>query len=647
MQRKRNSIRNHGAESALFMRRTIVVFLAILVAIIILISNLYYLQISSFNSYKTRSNANRISVQTIPPNRGLIYDRNGLILAENRPVYSLQVIVNKADDLNNDIEELTQLLSLTESELSKFNSKKRYSRSFKPITIRDQLSPEEVASFTVNQHRFKGFSIQASLKRFYPFGDSFTHVLGYIAKINSRDLGKLEESGERARYQGTHYIGKLGIEKYYEDILMGQPGQRQVEVDSWGKVIRTLQLTPPTPGKDIKLNIDAQLQLKAQSLLGKMRGSIVLMDAKTGAVLSLVSAPSYDPNLFVTGISQKQYKALLDSRDRPLINRATQGRYPPASTIKPQMALLALNENVITEETTIYDPGWWIVPGSKRRFRDWKRWGHGKVDVFHAIAQSCDTFFYETSYKLGIDRINPFMRLFGFGEYSGLDIAEETKAIMPSRDWKKRRFNQPWYDGDTISVGIGQGYWTVTPIQLTKATAVLAQRGANVKPHILKEIISNEETFSPIQTSTLPINLKDEHYWNIALNAMQGVTSQKTGTAYRAFAGAEYTMGGKSGTAQVINIKEDEEYDAEKIDERHRDNAMFVAFAPFESPEVIATVVLENAGGGSSHAAPIVRALFDEYFQQEKELAQNALTNGTNKPLTTQNAMLNNNVEQP
>lgn len=615
MVRRRNSIRNHSAESALFMRRTFVVFFAILFAIGILITNLYYLQISSFNSYKTRSNANRISVQTIPPNRGLIFDRNGIILAENRPVYSLQVISNKTNDLQSDIVRLTELLSLSESELTKFKSKNRYSRSFKPIIIKDQLTPEEVAVFTVNQHHFKGFSIHASLKRYYPFGEAFTHVLGYIAKINSRDLERIKERGERARYQGTNYIGKLGIEKYYEDILHGQPGQRQVEVDSWGKVIRTLQFTPPVPGQDIKLNVDVTLQLEAQKLLGNTRGSIILMEAKTGAILSLVSSPSYDPNLFVTGISSKKYKALLDSQDRPLINRATQGRYPPASTIKPQMALLALDEKVITEDTKIKDPGWWIVPNTKRRFRDWKRWGHGLVDVFHAIEQSCDTFFYDTAYKLGIDRINPFMGLFGFGEYSGLDIAEETKAIMPSRDWKKRRFKQPWYDGDTISVGIGQGYWTVTPIQLTKATATLARRGEIIKPHILRSIISSTGSFSPVLESKQPIQLNSERYWDIALEAMQGVTSKKTGTAYRAFATAPYTVAGKSGTAQVINIKENEEYDADKINERHRDNAMFVAFAPFDSPEIVATVVLENAGGGSSNAAPIVRTLFDEYFK--------------------------------
>jgi len=621
LKRKRNSIRNHSAESALFLRRTLVVFLAILLAVGILISNLYYLQINSFDTYKTRSNANRISVQTVPPNRGLIYDRNGVILAENRPVYSLQVIANKTNNLTKDIERLTKLLSLTDRELVKFKSQNRYSRSFKAITIRDQLTPEEVALFTVNQHLYKGFSIQASLKRYYPFGNAFTHVLGYIAKINSRDLEKIEQRGDRARYQGTRYIGKLGIERYYEDILHGQPGQRQVEVDSWGKVIRTLQFTAPTPGKDITLNIDINLQLKAQELLGDNRGSIVLMEAKTGAILSLVSAPSYDPNLFVTGISQKKYQSLLSSRDRPLINRATQGRYPPASTIKPQMALLALDEKVITEETKIKDPGWWIVPNSKRRFRDWKRWGHGLVDVFHAIEQSCDTFFYDTSYKLGIDRIEPFMRLFGFGEYSGLDIAEETKAIMPSRDWKRGRFNQPWYDGDTISIGIGQGYWTVTPIQLTKATAILARRGENIKPHVLRSITTAGETSTPVYETAPIIKLHSSRYWDIALKAMQGVTSKRSGTAYRAFGDAPYTVAGKSGTAQVINIKEDEVYDADKINERHRDNAMFVAFAPFESPEVVVSVVLENAGGGSSNAAPIARELFDEYFKNIHPIA--------------------------
>ncbi|MCP4325999.1 MAG: penicillin-binding protein 2, partial [Alteromonadales bacterium] len=335
MARKRVSIRNHSAESALFMRRTLVVFIAIICAIGILITNLYYLQINSFESFQTRSNDNRISVQTVPPNRGLIYDRNGIILAENRPVYSLQVVIKKTKNLKSKINKLRNMLDISDEEVERFNSRNRYtrSRSYRPILLLDQLTTEEVALFTVNQHQFKGFSIKANLKRYYPFGDAFTHVLGYIAKINSKDLKRIEDIGETARYRGTHFIGKLGIEKYYEELLHGQPGQRQVEVDSWGKVIRVLSFTPPVPGKDIKLNIDIQLQLKAQKLLDNTRGSVIVMDTRTGGILTLVSNPSYDPNLFVQGISSQKYNALLNSRDRPLINRATQGRYPPASTI--------------------------------------------------------------------------------------------------------------------------------------------------------------------------------------------------------------------------------------------------------------------------------------------------------------------------
>ncbi|MFT7052637.1 MAG: penicillin-binding protein 2 [Psychromonas sp.] len=626
MVKKRISIRNHSAESALFMRRTLVIFIAIIVAMGVLISNLYYLQITSFEKYQTRSNDNRINVQTIQPNRGLIYDRNGIIIAENRPVYNLQVIVNKTENLDANILELQKLLSLTDQEIKTFHEQNRYARSFKAIVLRQQLSEKEVALFSVNQHKFKGFSIQANLKRFYPFADTFTHALGYIAKINSSDLQRIEERGESARYRATEYIGKLGIEKYYEDILHGQPGQRQVEVDSWGKVIRTLSFTPPIPGKDIILSLDVKLQLKAQQLLDGNRGSVVMLDTNTGGVLSLVSSPSYDPNLFVQGISSRQYQALLQSKDRPLINRATQGRYPPASTIKPQMALLALDEGVITEQTEIYDPGWWIVPNSKRRFRDWKRWGHGKVDVHKAIEQSCDTFFYQTAYKTGIDRMSPFMKKFGFGNYSGLDIGEETKAIMPSREWKKARFNEQWYDGDTISVGIGQGYWTVTPIQLTKATAILSRKGKVIEPHMLQSIVSAESTFTPPREPQESIQLKDDHYWEVALDAMYAVTSKKSGTADKAFAGSSYSVAGKSGTAQVVSIKENESYDADSMKERHRDNAMFVAFAPFKEPEIVASVVLENAGGGSSHAAPIVRSLFDEYFENKPQSSTTQLS---------------------
>ncbi|KPU82028.1 penicillin-binding protein 2 [Psychromonas sp. PRT-SC03] len=614
MPKKRISIRNHSAESSLFMRRSIMVFIVIAVSIAILISNLYYLQITSFKNYQTRSNDNRISVQIVPPTRGLIYDRNGIILAENRPIYNLRVIVRNTKNLQQNLIDLQKLLSISDKELKSFKRRNNYSRSFKSIELKDELSPKQVALFTVNQYKFQGFSIAATLKRYYPFGDSFTHVLGYIAKINNKDLQRIKDRGEHAIYRGTRYIGKLGIEKYYEELLHGKPGRRQVEVDSWGKVIRTLSFTAPIPGQDIKLNLDVKLQLKAQKLLKGYRGSIVVLNAKTGGVLSLISNPSYDPNLFVQGISFKKYKALLDSKDHPLLNRATQGSYSPASTIKPEMALLGLNEKVITEYSKIYDPGWWIVPGSKRRFRDWKRWGHGWVNVNHAIEQSCDTFFYQTAYKLGIDRINPFMQKFGFGNYTGLDIGEETKAIMSSREWKKSRFKAPWYDGDTVSIAIGQGYWTATPIQLAKATSILARRGTIINPQILRSILSENGAFEPIKSTEPKIILKSKHYWDIVLNAMRSVTSNQVGTAHRAFASASYTVAGKSGTAQVINIKQNERYDASKIDERHRDNAIFVAFAPFESPEVVAIVVLENAGGGSSQGAPIIRKILDEYF---------------------------------
>lgn len=581
---------------------------------------MYFLQVTSYKKYKTRSNENRIKVEPIPPTRGLIYDTNGIILAENKSVYSLKVVVKKASNLKNELKALTKLLSLTDLELNTFKKNNYRSKSFKSITIRTALSQKDVAVFTANRHHFKGFSIQADLQRYYRFGDTFTHVLGYVSKMNAKDKQRIEKNGEQRRYRGTNYIGKRGIEKYYESLLHGEPGQQQVEVNSWGKVIRTLSYTPPTPGKDIKLNIDLRLQLKAQQLLRNQRGSIVVINVNTGAVLTLLSNPSYDPNLFVQGMTIKQYDKLLQSRDRPLLNRATQGRYAPASTIKPEMALLALNTGVITEHTTINDPGWWIVPGSKRRFRDWKQWGHGThVDVFQAIKQSCDTFFYKAAYQIGIDRINPFMEKFGFGKYSGIDLNEESYSIMPSRDWKNARFKKPWYDGDTVSIGIGQGYWTVTPIQLTKATAALATHGKVVKPTILQSVLSRNGSL-PLPPEDYPsIILKNKNYWNIVLKGMYAVVSSPTGTGFRAFRTAYYTVAGKSGTAQVVAIKEGQHFTKYKVLLHRKDNALFVAFAPYENPEIAVTVILENAGGGSSKAAPMVRKILDEYFNNKNK----------------------------
>ncbi len=618
MARLREAIRDHSAESSLFLRRALVSIIIVIGVLFVLISNLYYLQIESFQVYQTRSNDNRINVLPVAPNRGLIYDRNGVLLAENRPVFSLEVIPEKIDDLDKTLRQLAELLQLDEETIGRFYRQKKRSRRFKPVPLVNRLTDEQAALFSVNQHKFPGINIEAHLKRYYPFSSALTHMLGYVAKINSRDLQRLEQEGKAADYAATWDIGKQGIEKYYEEMLHGKPGYQEVEVNNRGKIIRTLKFQPPEPGKDIYLNIDVNLQIQAQNQLDGRRGAIVLLDAKDGGVLAMVSSPSYDPNLFVHGISSKNYNELLNSRSRPLINRATQGRYPPASTIKPQMALLGLNEGAITETSKIWDPGWWRIPNTSRRFRDWKRWGHGWVDVYHAIEQSCDTYFYELSYKVGINKISEFMTRFGFGDYTGIDIAEETTAIMPSRGWKRARFNQPWYQGDTISIGIGQGYWTSTPLQLAQATAILARRGKVIEPRLLRSIRTSSGFLEVPPETKPPVVLKNEKNWQVALDGMYGVINKSTGTGRKAFVGTTYVAAGKSGTAQVIGMAEDEEYDPDKIDEHHRDNAMFVAYAPFEKPEIVASVVVENAGGGSSHAAPIVRSLFDSYFAHKE-----------------------------
>ena len=617
MARKRITLRDHSAETALFSRRIMVSFIFVLCVLGLLLSNLYYLQVDSYQAYKTRSNENRVKLVPIAPNRGLIYDRNGILLAENKPVFSLDMVPEKITDIDATIVKLTSLLNLTEDNIDDFHTRLKRQRRFKQVSILTNLSESQVALFSVQRHNYPGISVNARLKRYYPFGDALTHALGYVARINRNDLNRLAKKGLRATYAATHDIGKQGIERYYENTLHGEPGFKEVEVNNRGKIIRTLKITQPVPGNDLYLNIDIRLQLKAQKELAGRRGAIVLLAPKTGEVLAMVSSPSYDPNLFVHGISSKDYNRLLQSKDHPLINRATQGRYPPASTVKPQLAILALEDGAITANTLINDPGWFQIPNTKRRFRDWNRWGRGKINVYTAIARSSDTFFYNLAYNVGIDKINHFMTEFGFGEYTGIDVKEETNAILPSREWKRARYNQPWYQGDTISVGIGQGYWSATPIQLAKATGIVASRGLRPVPQLVRDIkYTNGDQFEPV-VELPPLKLKDPANWQVAKDGMRGVVTQN-GTAHRAFANTSYTVAGKSGTAQLYQLGE-EKYDASKIRERLRDNAMFVAYAPFEEPEISATIILENAGGGSSQAAPSARRLFDVYFENKKE----------------------------
>ena len=613
MRKHRPTIRDHSAEANLFARRAFVGFVFVTILVAVLLSNLYTIQVNDHQDYQTRSNDNRIKVIPIAPNRGLIYDRNGVLLAENKPVYNLEVIPEEVDDLDASLSALTQFIDISEQQKNDFKDDIKHNRRFKSQVLKARLTELEVARFSVNQHKFPGFSIEARLARYYPFADTLTHALGYVAKLNKKELAKLESEEQATNYRATHDIGKLGIEKYYEQLLHGQVGSQRVEVNNRGRVIRTLSMTPPQPGHDLVLTLDIGLQQIAQHAFKDMRGAVVVMDAKDGGVLALYSNPSYDPNLFVHGISSKNYKALLNP-DRPLINRTTQGRYAPASTVKPHLAILALEEGLVTENTTIWDPGFFQIPNVDHKWRDWKRWGHGHVDVYKAIEESCDTYFYDTAYRLGITKISDFMAQFGFGDLTGIDIHEETSAILPSKEWKEARFKESWWRGDTISVGIGQGYWTATPMQIANALNILVNKGVNRPPHLVQVAKQENQVVQINNEEKPPVILKDPKHWQIALDAMHNTVSKVTGTAHKAFKGVNYDPAGKTGTAQLVSIAQGERYDAKSLKERHRDNAIYVGFAPYYDPQIVVSVVVENTGGGSTVGAPIARQLMDYYF---------------------------------
>lgn len=616
MARKRQHIRDHSAEANLFARRALIAMLIVIGMLAIVVSNLYVLQVKHYEDYQTRSNGNRIKVLPIAPNRGLIFDRNGVLLAENRPVFSLEVIPEQIDDLSTTLDRLQRLMGISDEERQDFMDDLKGQRRFKPVALRTQLSEDEVARFSAHQHRFPGVSIEARLSRHYPYGDTLTHMLGYVAKINKKDMQKISEAGEADNYAATHDIGKLGIEKYHEDILHGKVGYQQVEVNSQGRIIRTLSVEPPVPGKDIVLNIDLRLQQSVQKTLEGQRGTVVVSDPNTGGVLALYSNPSYDPNLFVHGISSKNYSSLLNSPDRPLINRATQGQYPPASTIKPHLALVGLDSGTIDKQYTINDTGRYRLPNVSHVWRDWRKWGHGKVNVTKAIEVSCDTFYYDLAYKLGIDKINETMTEFGFGDYTGIDLYEESDGNMPSRGWKRARFNQPWYIGDTIPVGIGQSFWTATPIQLNQSVNTLINHGTRYVPQLLRGFMHDDGSVALEAPKTLrPYQVQNDKHWDTVLDGMWHVVNGSEGTGRKAFEDANYVSAGKSGTAQLFSIGQNESYQADKVAEHLRDNAMYIGYAPYEDPQVNVTVVIENAGGGSSNAAPVARQVMDYYFE--------------------------------
>lgn len=614
MLKKRVTMQDVAAEARLFSRRALTAMLVVSLLFCVLIVNMYHLQVKSYQVYQTRSEGNRIKVVPLAPNRGMITDRNGILLAENRPVFSLELVPEQVENMTETLAELAQLIEIPDELQQSFLRDVRQQRRFNSIALKEQLNDEEVAIISVNLHRFPGVTVEARLSRHYPFGNLFTHALGYIGRINTNDLKRLEESDQLANYAATRDIGKIGLERYYETELHGTMGYQEVEVNNRGRLIRVLRSVPAQSGKNIQLNLDVGLQLTAQQLLEGKRGAIVAMDPRDGAVMAFYSNPSYDPNLFVHGISSTNYNALLNSPDRPLINRVTQGVYPPASTIKPHLALLGLETNTITPSTRIWDPGFFQLPGVEHRYRDWKRWGHGWVDVYSAIIESCDTFFYDMGVKLGIDRISDYMNKLGFGEKTGIDILEESNTNMPSRGWKRARHNQPWYHGDTVAVSIGQGYWTATPIQLMTTTAALLNNGMLPTPHMAKTL-TNDAGTEQVSTELQPtVNVVNRRNWQVIRDAMEQTVSTQKGTAFNAFRGASYSSGGKTGTAQLVKIAQDAKYDANALDERLRDNAMYVGYAPAVDPTLIIAVTVENIGGGGSTAAPIARQLMDYYF---------------------------------
>ena len=614
MLKKRVAIQDFAAESRLFNQRAFVALCVVVLLFCLIIYNQYQLQVVSYQDYQTRSEGNRIKVVPMAPNRGLIFDRNGILLAENRPVFSLELVPEQVQDMPATLDTLATLISISQEQRENFEKQVKAQRRFNSIALKEQLDDTEVAILAANQHRFPGVTVEARLSRHYPFGDLFTHALGYIGRINARELQQLEQDGEAANYAASRDIGKIGLERYYQSVLHGTMGYQEVEVNNRGRAIRVLRSVPAVSGQNIHLGLDVGLQLTAQQVLQQQRGAIVAIDPRDGAVLAFYSNPSYDPNLFVHGISSANYNALLNSRDKPLINRVTQGTYPPASTIKPHLALLGLESKTITASTKIWDPGYFTLPNADHRFRDHLRWGHGWVDVYTAMMKSGDTFFYELGVKLGIDRISDYMSNMGFGEKTGIDILEESSGIMPSRGWKRARHNQPWYPGDTVPLSIGQSYWTSTPLQLVVATAVILNQGKLVTPHMVTHFSDEQQKTALVPFETQSITVVNPANWETVKDTMHKTVSDPQGTAHRAFLDTNYQSAGKTGTAQLAAIAQDAKYDADAIDERLRDNAMYIGYAPYDKPSILIAVALENAGGGGKNAAPIARQMLDYYF---------------------------------
>jgi len=604
-------IRDAEQELQRFRYRLGILSIFILSLFCLLIIRFIYLQIFQKEHYTTLAESNRISVLPIAPHRGVIVDRNGIMLAHNYSAYTLEITPNKVEDLESTINALAAIVEITPRDRRRFKKLLGESKRFESLPIRNRLTDDEIARFAANRYRLPGVEAKARLFRQYPQGDMFSHVIGHIGRINTREIEQLSDDGRLANYRGSDYIGKAGLEQSYEQYLHGTTGVEEVEVDSGGRAVRTLSRSAPISGNNLTLHLDARLQEVAYNAFGDRRGALVAIDPATGGVLAFVSKPGFDPNLFVDNIDPQSWTELNTSINKPLLNRALAGTYPPGSTFKPFMALAGLFYGKRTPQQAISDPGYFMFGG--HRFRDDKEGGHGAVNLFQSLVVSCDTYYYMLANNLGIDAIANFMTLFGFGSKTGIDLKGEASGILPSSEWKQRRFKQKWFPGETISVGIGQGYNSYTPLQLAVATATLANNGIAFKPHIVNHVENIQTKAKTViePSPTRDLQLKPEHLEAVK-QAMIAVN--KEGTGSRAFIDAPYSSAGKTGTAQVIAIKQDSKYIESQVAERHRDHALFIAYAPTEKPKIALAVIVENAGFGARAAAPIARLVLDYYL---------------------------------
>ena len=602
-----NAFKDPRREYYLFLSRLGFAVFLVLLMVGGILWRYYHLQIVEHDRFATQSESNRVHVRPSPPTRGLIYDRNGVLLADNQAGLTLSIVVERADDLDQLLKELDALLGLEAEELDRFKKQALRRKPYEPVPLRINLTEREQSLLAVNEYRLNGVEITAQLVRYYPHAELFSHLLGYVGRINERELPELDP----VRYSGTYVIGKTGVEKFYEDQLLGQVGYDYVETNARGRVMRVLERIPPAVGQDLTLNVDIRLQQVAYEALEGERGAVVALDVKTGGVLAMASRPGFDTNLFVTGISHKDYNALLNDQDHPLFDRVLQGQYPPGSTVKPVFGFAALETGVMTPDSTIFDPGFFRLPNSTHKYRDWKKGGHGaRVDLHDAIVQSCDTYFYTAGVKMGIDSLHYYGTKFGFGEPTGIDLPAERGGLMPSREWKRGVRGVSWYPGDTVNTSIGQGFMLATPLQLAVSASRLANRGEIREPRLVMKV-GDEPVASPV--SDKPIVGPPEH-WDAVIEAMRDVVHGQRGTAKIIARDLNYLIAGKTGTAQVVGIRQGETYKAEELEKRQRDHALFIAFAPADDPEIAVGIIVENGEHGSSTAAPIARKLFDTYM---------------------------------